>query len=266
MLILQRGLTRRAWRLVEAMRRSGGRVVYEIDDLLTRMPPNLVHHAAVERGQPWLRRCLAAADIVSVSTARLARELAELAPTRWVEVPNYGGAVAPAAAAAPRIEDPPALLFASSDRVPVSAVAQALRGLRAAGVALGAVIAIGPVAADLAAAGISVDALPGLPYLEFLRYLRRLGPTLALIPVGATPFDACKSAIKFYDYALAGIPVICADRPPYSDVIEAGVDGWLVADEPEAWRAAIAQAAADPRRRARVSAAAASRVAADHGL
>ncbi len=265
-LILQRGLTRRAWRLSCAMRASGGQVVYEIDDLLTDMPRSLITYEFVQRNLPWLRRCIAAADMVSVSTARLGRALAS---PRWLEVPNYGDELANASAAPVVVRGvgaAPALLFASSDRVPVQEVALALRQLQERPEAIGAVIAIGPVGADLVAAGVAVRQIAPMPRLEFLGLLRSLGPVLAVVPLGTTTFDSCKSAIKFFDYALAGIPVICARQPPYSDVTRDGIDAIWVEDSAPAWRAAIETAVAQPERMCALAATAARAVATGFSL
>ena len=268
-LILQRGLTRRACRLACAMHASGGKVIYEIDDLLTQMPPSLIHHAAVQRRQGWLRRCLTADDVVSVSTARLGRTLG--AP-RWVEIPNYGDAMPPGFAAdssdapLPGAHALPAFILASSDHVPVAEVALALRELQSQPGRIGPVLAVGPVAADLVQAGVVISPIAPMPRPDFLRLIRNSSPLVALIPLGATTFDTCKSAIKYFDYGLAGVPTLCANRPPYSDVIQDGVDGVLVEDRSAAWLAAIQQALDDPQRMAALSAAAARGVAAQHSL
>ena len=265
-LILQRGMTRRALRLARAMRASGGQVVYEIDDLLTDMPASLIHHRAVQRSRRWLERCLGAADVVSVSTARLGQALGV---PRWVEVPNYGDGEPPMPAAeteAAEARGLPALILASSDHVPVAEVARALCQLQAQPGRIGAVLAVGPVASNLAQAGVAVRAIAPMPRAGFLRLIRTSGPLLALIPLGATRFDSCKSAIKYFDYALAGVPALCAGRPPYSDVIDHGVDGVLVEDLSEAWLAALQEALDDPLRMAKLASAAASKVAARHSL
>ncbi len=265
-LIVQRGLTRRACRLAFAMRASGGKVVYEIDDLLTDMPSSLISHAAVRRRLPWLRRCLAAADVVSVSTARLGRGLG--AP-RWVEIPNYGDTLPPAdasGASPPGAHVLPSFILASSDHVPVAELALALRELQAQPGRIGPVLAVGPVAGDLVQSGVAIRTIALMPRPDFLHLIRTSGPLLALIPLGATAFDACKSAIKYFDYALAGVPTLCANRPPYSDVIQDGVDGVLVEDGSAAWLAALQRALDDPERLATLAAAAARGVAAQHSL
>jgi hypothetical protein len=265
-LILQRGLSRRACRLARAMHASGGKVVYEIDDLLTAMPPSLISHAFVQRRLPWLGRCLAAADVVTVSTARLGRSLG--AP-RWVEIPNYGDTAPPVDVAGARLsgaETLPAFILASSDHVPVAELALALRDLQAQPGRIGPVLAIGPVASDLVQAGVAIRPIAPMPRPDFLRLIRSSGPLLALIPLGETAFDACKSAIKYFDYALAGVPTLCANRPPYSDVIQDGIDGVLVEDRSGVWLAAIQRALDDPKRMAALAASAHRSVAAQHSL
>ncbi len=74
-LVMQRGMSARAWRLQLAMRLRGGAVVAEIDDLLTDLPAHISNHAAVHAQRRWIERCLTTADVVSVSTARLGQEL-----------------------------------------------------------------------------------------------------------------------------------------------------------------------------------------------
>jgi hypothetical protein len=261
LLIVQRALDRRGWALQQAMRRSGGAVVFEIDDLLTEMPATLLHAQAVQRGLPWLLKSLAAAEVVSVSTARLGEALATHA-RRWCVVPNCGsGDAIPA-----RVTDerPVTLLFVSSDRVPVAAAAAALRTLRPSRPF--DVIALGPVADDLAREGIEIVRQPALPRDRFAAWLRGLPNPLAVIPIGDTPFDRCKSAIKFYDYALAGVPVLCADRPPYSDAVRDGETALCAADTPEAWAQALQRLIDEPALRARLATAACAQVVATHRL
>ncbi|MDE2145117.1 MAG: glycosyltransferase [Burkholderiales bacterium] len=248
-LIVQRGNSRRAWRLVERMQRGGGRVVFEIDDLLTEVPASLLHHRAAQRGRPWLLRGLAAADRVSVSTERLGRAL-HPPPRAWSVVPNHGWAPSGGWPTAPTQPSHPSgplrpatLLLASSDHVPVAALAAGLQRLPPA--RPWRLVAVGPVADDLERAGLRVERHPPRPRADFLRWARSLPDVLAVIPVGATPFDACKSAIKFFDYGLAGVPVVCADRPPYSDVVRDGRTGLLAADTPEGWAGALRRALED---------------------
>ncbi len=266
-LIVQRGNSRRAWRLVQRMQASGGRVVLEIDDLLTAVPAALLHHRAAQQGLPWLARCLTAADRVSVSTARLGRAL-QPPPRDWCVVPNHGWAPVGGWPAgpfpAPRRCDRATLLLASSDHVPVAAFVAGLRRLPPT--LQWRLVAVGPVADDLARAGVRAQRHAPLPRPAFLQWARALPDVLAVMPVGDTPFDACKSAIKFYDYALAGVPVLCAARPPYSDAVRDGVTGLLAADTPEGWAHAMQQAIEDSQATAWRVAAAQRQADAEHRL
>ena len=262
-LIVQRALSRRAWALQQAMRRSGGVVVHEIDDLLTEMPAHLVQAAHVAAQLPWLERSLADADVVAVTTARLGQALSSRVK-RWVVVPNHGAGEL----TAPRLAGtaPTSLLFISSDRVPVAAVSAALQRLRAETLPPWQVLAIGPVADDLVAQGVALKHQPLMPRDQFARWLRSLPGAVAVIPVGDTAFDRCKSAIKFFDHALAGVPVVCADRPPYSDAVRNAETGLLVADEPDGWAVALRRLLLDPSLGTGLARAAATEVLAHHRL
>lgn len=272
-LVLQRGLDGHALRLAQRMHRSGGTVVYDIDDLLTDPAPHLQHAARLRSARPWIESLLAEADAVSVSTERLGQALA--GHTRhWHVVPNFGIAVdAPvpsnadaAVADRSRAGAPVTLLFASSDRVQLDGLAAALNDAQRRVGASFQVVAVGPVAHDLQSAGVAVHAMPSMPRVPFLQFVRSLPSARAIVPVGATAFDAAKSAIKFYDYALAGVPTLCSDRPPYRDAVRHGVTGWTVDDTEAGWAQAIDLALRDPARMAALAQAAAAEVAQAHGL
>ncbi len=247
-LVLQRPVHARAWGLLRRMQASGGRVVVDMDDLLTEPAPGLQAHAQLRApaSQAALRGCLAAADRITVSTPRLGERLAAMPglPQGWQAVPNHGFDGGLQAGGA-RQGAWPTLLLASSDRVALGPLAEALRALQAAPDGP-RVVAVGPVAQDLAAAGVACQARPLMPRADFLRLAASLPDPVALIPVGDTPFDACKSAVKFYDFALLGIPVLASDRPPYSDAIAHGQEGWLLADAAPAWQQALQQLQAAP--------------------
>lgn len=181
-----------------------------------------------------------------MSTPRLGERLAASPglPHGWHCVPNHGFESG-LQARRPRQGAWPTLLLASSDCVALGPVAEALRALQQAPDPP-TVVAVGPVAQDLAAAGVAHQAWPLMPRADFLRLAAGLPDPVALIPVGHTPFDACKSAIKFYDFALLGIPVLASDRPPYSDALTHGQDGWLLPADAAAWRWALERLRAEP--------------------
>ena len=265
-LIVQRGNSPRALRLQQAMHARGGAVIYEIDDLLTEVAPHLSQHAATRAALPWLHRCLAQADGVTVSTARLGRELG-MAST--FEVPNCAAEVFDAPAPSQQPGAPVTLLFASSDRLATPFIYPAVRALQAvrAGVQAGVqVVVVGPPGMDFEAAGLAVRREPLRPRADFIAFARSLPNVLGVIPLEETRFAACKSAVKWFDYAAAGIPTLCSDVSPYREVIESGRSGVLVPNDELAWTASLQAAAADAGMRQALAEAARAAVRERHTL
>ena len=253
LLVVQRAATPRALHLQQRMRARGGAVVYDIDDLLTEVPAHISNQAAVQQRVAVLRQCLSNADSVSVSTARLGHALG-LSADRFVVVPNHAWPLGEAALPTPRSEPRVTLLLASSDQLACEFLLPALRGLNSwAGVRI---VAVGPPAQAFLHAGIVVQPEPLMPRERFIAFARSLPNVLGVIPLEDSRFAACKSAVKWFDYAEAGIPTLCSNVSPYADVVTDGVDGGLVDNESQAWGQALQAAIADPDWRQRVAVAA----------
>lgn len=257
--IVQRGFTRRAWQLQQRARRYGAAVIYEIDDLLTELPSHISNRDAVASQRGWLLRCLQGCDLVSVSTDRLGAAL----PVRPVfTVPNYacplGDAPLPAQG-----HGPVSLLIASMDRLAGDFIFPALRALDSRRVQ---VVVVGPPAQQYRDAGIPVQAQPLMPRDRFIAFARGLANPVAVIPLEDSRFASCKSAIKWFEYAEAGIPVLCSNVSPYRDVVEEGITGRLVINETEAWHRALLAAVEDSAWRASAARAAREVVRRDHTL
>jgi len=266
-IVLQRGTTARAWRLMQGVRQRGGAVLYDIDDLLTAVPPHVSNHAVVQAQATWLRRCLQAADLVTVSTARLGRELvADVPLPACAVVPNHALPLGdlPLPPQAPGA--PVTLVLASMELLAgdlLHPVLQALCTRHGDGLQL---VAYGPPAAALQAAGLPVRVEALRPRAEFLAHVRAWPNPLAVIPLEDARFAACKSAIKWFDYGEAGVPVLCSAVSPYVDVVEDGRTGALVGNDAGTWLAALESAIDQPAWRQRVAAAARQQVRAAHAL
>jgi len=263
-LVVQRAVTRRSLALIEAMRRGGGHAVYEIDDLLTEPAPHLLGYRQALRQVRWVRRGLAAADVVSVSTPRLAQALQPLARQVMV-VPNHAWPGAPQAAPWDA-QGPLHLLLAASDHVAAGGLLPALQQLLQQRPGRARLVAVGPAAAALAAAGLPAQVLPLMPRPAFMDFVAALPQGVVLMPLGETRFDACKSAIKFFDCAAMGVPALCSNLPPYADVMQDGDNGRLVAPGAEAWLAALTSLVDNPAQAQAWACRAAADVAARHTL
>ena len=262
-LVAQRPMSARQLRLMQAMRAKGRAVICEIDDLLTASAPYLVHHAAIERARPWVLRCLAAAHVVTTSTPRLAAALAPYASAIEI-VPNHGHPLAEAALPLPQPGAPATVLLATSDRLAATALYPALHELVATRGAALQIVGVGGAAADAAAAGLPVQSHPMLPREAFVALASALPNVVAAIPLDDSPFSNCKSAIKWFDYAEAGIPTLTSKLPPYADVIDDRRTGLLVANTTAAWHAALCHALDDECWRLEVAQAARAQVRAHH--
>jgi len=263
LLVVQRALTARGWRLQRAMRRRGAAVVYDIDDLLTEIAPHISNHAAIRARQTELRRCLAESDVVSVATARLGKLLADSVELPAVQVvPNYSLALD----AQPLPAQGPGqltLLLASSEYMDTAFIFPALRALQGPGVQI---VVVGPAGAAFEAAGLVVRREPMRPRTDFLALARSLPNPVAVIPLEDSRFAGGKSAIKWFDYSEIGIPTLASRHSPYLDVIDDGQTGWLVDNDPAAWLRSLQAVMADPAERSRVAAAARQVVRQRHGL
>lgn len=265
LLVAQRGMAPRHLQLMQALRARGGAVIYEIDDLLIEPAPHLLHHQALTRARPWVLQCLAAAHVVTASTARLAQALAPY--TSQIEiVPNCAHPVRNAPWALPKQEAgaPATVLLASSDNFAATALYPALRALVAERGAALQIVGVGHAGTAAAAAGLPVQQHPLMSRAEFSALAQRLPNAVAAIPLDNSPFSACKSAIKWFDFAEAGLPTVASNVPPYADVIDDGRTAWLVADEEAAWYQALTRALDDTAQRAAVARSARERVRTHH--
>ncbi|KPF47115.1 hypothetical protein IP87_18395 [beta proteobacterium AAP121] len=264
-LVVQRGLSARAWRLQRWMRQRGGAVVYDIDDLLTEMPPHISNRAAVAAQLRWLPRCLAESDTLSVSTARLQQMLADsLTLPPAVVVPNHAlppdGRPLPAQTAGPV-----SLLFASTENLAVDALFPALRAVQQAQPEL-QIVVVGPPGAAFEAAGFQVQRHPLMPRAAFLDFAGSLPNPVGVVPLEDSRFAAGKSAVKWLYYAGIGVPTLCSAVSPYAEVLAHGHNGWLVPNTAAAWEAALREVLTDPAARQRVAQTARDEVQQRHGL
>jgi len=84
-------------------------------------------------------------------------------------------------------------------------------------------LVIGPSLADL---GDRVVRRPAVPWSELPALLAEVDINLA--PLDVTPFTVGKSALKWMESALVGIPTIATATPPFRDAIDDGATGLLV--------------------------------------
>jgi len=90
-----------------------------------------------------------------------------------------------------------------------------------------------------------IDLAPFVPYERLFEEIAQVDVNLA--PLVDNPHRRAKSAVKFLEAALVGVPTVASDLEPYR-IIDHGRTGLLAADD-EGWYANLMTLAADPVRR-----------------
>jgi glycosyltransferase involved in cell wall biosynthesis len=238
---------------MRAARERGVKVIWETDDDLWHLPPNL-------RGPKWrpetpglLDRFVRAADAVTVSTEGLARVALGRVPEARVRVIPNGlnweeWALAHARRAArPRNGHVTIGFMGSKSHVPDAAmVMPALRNLMARRPEV-----------RLHCIGWIHEFLPGMDparvKAEGWVSLEGLPEAMSDFDVGLAPlvpekFNAGKSGIKALQYWALGIPVVATAAPQFREIVEQGRDGFLI-DHGEDWDGPLERLIADERLR-----------------
>ena len=225
--------------LMSVLQKHGKKCVFELDDLLTEIPDFLAHHKMCSITLATYRQVIAKADLITTTTQRLANKLLEINP-EVICVPNCTESsdfplVKQSRVAIHKVT----LVVASSDRVLVNFLAPALLKIQETYPADYDIFVIGPPGDYLESFGIKITRSDLVSHTDFKKLLSGLINPVGLIPLDDSVFSSCKSPIKFFDYALAGMPVICSNVPPYSDYVVNGETGFLVENNTDSWVAAI---------------------------
>ena len=76
-------------------------------------------------------------------------------------------------------------------------------------------------------------------YTRFMPWFMQLKWDIALAPLSDSPFTRCKSDIKFLDYSALGAAGIYSRVPAYESTVRHRETGWLTENTSEAWRIAL---------------------------
>ncbi len=245
--------------VVEATRDAGKPLVFELDDLIYRLPethPDRRNHGFLTALLPMLQALLEA-DMVLVPTNALQHALRALHPNVLV-FPNY-------------LDDelweirPPTRTEASRDTVTIGYMGTASHtpDLEFLAPVLHRLAERYPGRLRFRFWGVEPPAsLRGLPavewarpylrsYREFVSYFQTQSADIAIAPLVDNPFNRCKSPIKFLEYSAQGIPGVYS-HIVYDDVVEHGDTG-LLASSLEEWEASLIRLIEDPTFRARIA-------------
>lgn len=265
--VMQRGVKGWVKGLMRKCKSLGKPVIYEIDDLLTDLPDFLGHHKMYVKNRRGIEELIGSADMVTVTQPRLAQAVSEMNPVVRI-CPNYGNPDVPIRS--PRelaVEGGVvSLIVASSDRIRMDFVIPALCDIVARFGERVRVVCIGPIFEKLNAAGIPCEPYPVVPHQEFMRLVRQQVNPIGIIPLDESRFSSCKSAVKYFDYSIGGVPSVCSNVPPYADVVSHMTNGLLADNSTESWVACISALIENDALRLAVAEAAQQNVVKNHSI
>lgn len=246
--------------VIESARRHQKPVVYELDDLLIDLPsdhPDVDHYLPIK---PGVIQAVIDADMVTVSTNDLVNFLKPFNSNIQV-LPNY---------LIDRFWKFPPMSSTEESR-PVTIGYMGGHGHKPD------LVDVIPVLerildkygsrVEVMFWGLSVpDSLEGrenvrwtIPYLveyeAFAQYFLSQSADIFIAPLRDNRFNRCKSALKYLEYSVFGIPGVYADLPTYRELITDGENGYLAAT-PEEWEVALSALIEDATLRSKVGAAA----------
>lgn len=79
------------------------------------------------------------------------------------------------------------------------------------------------------------EAIPPMPWPEYKKFRAKARAHIALAPILDTPYNRGKSIIKVFDICSLGAAGIYSNSSPYNAVIEQGVNGILLENDPQMW-------------------------------
>lgn len=252
-LVIQRPMQESLTSVVPILQRKGVAVVVEIDDDFSSLSPRNAAWADLQRSplrhERWLRHICDMADMVTVTTPRLASVYGRHG--RVSVIPNQ----LPAAlvdGASPRYRPGTALKLVgwSGSTLTHPDDLQTTRG------AVGAAVAEARAGVFVVGTGVGVRERLALPddvplfttgdptaspptgWLSIHDYLSgMMSCDVGIVPLELTPFNQAKSDLKGLEFAALGVPFVASPTGPYRSLADSGAG--LIASKPKQWRAMV---------------------------
>jgi glycosyltransferase involved in cell wall biosynthesis len=85
----------------------------------------------------------------------------------------------------------------------------------------------------------NVRVVPPMSWPDFLAYTSSLRYDVGLAPLLDSPFNRCRSYVKFYDITRAGGVGVYSSSSVFDEIVRDGANGILADDSPRSWIEAI---------------------------
>jgi glycosyltransferase involved in cell wall biosynthesis len=245
--IMQRAASPTALRLAKLLTLNCKPYIYDIDDLLTNIPDSLPHHSQYKKWKSNIEKIIKLSTTTSVSTEIL-REKIKKYQKNCIIAPNYPSIASPSKSPLVDIHIPETstpIIIASSDSIPTECITTSLKNLKSKHGKNITIITVGPVSEALKQHIPDAYRFPILSPSDFIKLTLTLQNAIGIMPLDDSEFSSCKSAIKYFDYSMAGIACVCSNVSPYKDVILNNKTGLLTSNNEIEWEQNINKLIAD---------------------
>lgn len=235
-LVLQRQVTKNAYKLGNKLRDKGTKVVYEMDDSVWDIPLYNGYWAQGRKNAPITNKILEFCDAAITTTEPLAIKMRRFNPNTYV-IPNS----LPAQAFDGEGSDlahHKSLFWAGSHthRADLREIADVIKYY----LYKGHYCQLFGCTSKSIGEHYNLITHPACEIEEYMQLLHARAAGIALAPLKFNEFNSCKSGIKWLEYTSAGMPVIATDILPYSSVITDFETGFLVPfNKHEVWQGYI---------------------------
>lgn len=218
---------------IRRLKRDGGLFVYDLDDAI-ELPPNhpLAKLYDTDRVRKRYAELLALADIVTVTTPRLAEYFRHMTKAKIEVLPNalpFDRGQFTHAPADQVVQRPIVWAGGSSHEVDLKLVAGAIDGRQ---LALAGYQRIEPWF-NMVKMFPGCLVKPAAPIRSYMQHYD--GHRFAIAPLATSDFAACKSNLKILEAGAKGLPIIASRTAPYDTVDMYDCAGVYLADGPRAW-------------------------------
>jgi glycosyltransferase involved in cell wall biosynthesis len=253
-LVFQRPAGKEGARMLERLVGQGPKLVYEVDDDMLNVDSSGLPHLHDDRSRESIRRCLRLCDMVTTTNEYLAETIRPFNDNIRI-LPNHVKA---------GLLDQPRARKPHPDRVTVGWAGGTSHLVDMVEIAdtLRTVLDDNPQAETHF---IGFDFSPMLGDLrdrsrwtrwepDVGNYYKHIDFDIAIAPSADIPFNRAKTWLRALEMGAMGVPIVAANRLPYSDYVVDGKTGFLV-DSPAEWQARLTDLINDPDMRAEMGAA-----------
>ncbi len=212
------------------------KIVYETDDDMLQPVPSGLPHLIDEVTRESIRRCLRLADAVTVSVPYLAEQIRPYNERVYV-LPNLVKAGLLSMQRPRRDRLTVGWAAGTSHLIDIVTVAEPLREVLDANPQVDMHFMGHDYGPELHRAELESALYRQCRWSNWQpdvgEYYKRVDFDIAIAPSADVPFNRSKSPIRTLEMGALGIPVVAANRPPYSDYVLDGKTGYLVGGKEE---------------------------------